>query len=307
MDIRNATILIVDDNDGTRRLVRLLLRDRGVGHVLQASGVEEALRILFTQTVDLVFTDWEMIGKSGFDLVGQIRAARDERLRSMPIVMMTAHSEEWRVIAARDAGVSDYLVKPIVPAQLELKLKAALKDVREFIAAESYRGPDRRRAQKPYDGLERRATAWPELAQPELPADSLQRLREQFESFLGEAVRLMVADLCAAGEMPETAAECCQRIQKLAHNLKGQGASFGYPLVTDICGGLCDFLRRMPEPDSRSLALLGGYVAVLETVAQHRVAGDGGAIGQKMLARLETYSTAGMQAAAMRPAAQRLH
>lgn len=296
MKLRNACILIVDDNEGTRRLVRMLLRDLGVQNILMSSCIEDALTILHCQHVDLILTDWEMIGETGMDLMALVRRNDTPRISEIPIVMMTAHSEEWRVHAARDAGVTDFLVKPISPAQLEAKLRAALLRVREFIRTPGYCGPDRRRAQRPYAGPDRRGAH--DESEAAMPIDlteaenTMRHLRGQFEVFFGEAAVMIAAELRSAGIHPAQAATCCDRIFQLAHNLKGQGSSFGYPLATDIAAELCDYLRSHPQPDGRDLAVIGGYAAALDTVARNRISGDGGSLGRSIVGRLRAFTTA---------------
>jgi DNA-binding response OmpR family regulator len=292
MQTRNANILIVDDNEGTRRLVRMLLKDIGVRDIAQASRIDEAMQVLFSQDIDLIFTDWEMIDETGMELVQQVRRSGSERLSQIPIIMMTAHGEEWRVKAARDAGITDFLLKPIVPALLDAKLRAALLCVREFIRTDSYCGPDRRRGQRAYAGPDRRA-ATADAAPPERPAHAevtMDRLRSQFETFLDGAAAMMNAELQAAGTQPEEALAHCQRIFHLAHNLKGQGSSFGYPLVTEIAGELCEYLRKRTQVNEHDLALVGGYAVALDTVARNRVTGDGGPLGQRIVQRLQGFA-----------------
>lgn len=296
MKIKNATVLIVDDNDGTRRLLRMLLRDLGVREVIACACVEDGLKALHGSTIDLIFTDWEMIGETGMELVDSVRRADHERISRIPIIMMTAYGEEWRVKAARDAGITDFMLKPFSPVQIEAKLRTALLNVREFVDTDSYRGPDRRRGQRAYDGPDRRAANGDDATATQRQlADAcgtLDRLRDDFERFLGEAATMIAAELRTASSHPSEARACCERIFQLAHNLKGQGSTFGYPLVTEIADELCRFLRARTAPSERDLALVAGYASALDTVSRNRVTGDGGQIGQRIIDRLRGFAAA---------------
>lgn len=303
MHIRNATILVLDDNEGTRRLVRLLLRDLGVRQVLLVASVDEAFANLMVHNVDAIFTDWELDGETGLQLLQRVRNSGDGRIRRLPVVVMTAHAESWRVASARDAGASEFLAKPLSPAQVSAKLRAVLLHGRAFINNDAYSGPDRRRSQRPFFGPERRwnndnpatDSSENEPASAVEMADALatlNRLCEEFESFLADAAHQIALDARKARTQPALAAEISQRIFRLAHNIKGQGSSFDYPLATEIAAELCNFLRNRQTISERDAALVSGYAAALDTVARNKVKGSGGELGQRLVSRLRSFVSA---------------
>ncbi|WP_290981447.1 response regulator [Ferrovibrio sp.] len=301
MQIRNATILVVDDNESMRRLVRLLLRDLGVRDVLLAATVDEAFTALQSRPVDVIFTDWELDGETGLQLLQRLRIAGDGRIRRLPVVVMTAHAESWRVASARDAGASEFLVKPLSPAQVSAKLRAALLHGRNFIHNDAYSGPDRRRSQRPFFGPDRRQNSNDDgqsenenvtAAEMADALATLARLRAEFERFLADAAHQITLDARNARIRPELAAEISQRIFRLAHNIKGQGSSFDYPLATEIANELCNFLRNRQNIGERDAALISGYAAALDTVARNKVQGSGGELGQRLISRLRSFVAA---------------
>lgn len=76
------------------------------------------------------------------------------------------------------------------------------------------------------------------------------------------------------------------RIFKIAHNIKGQGSTFGYDLLTEIAGSLCEFIRRLSEPGDDDLALVRHHVSAIGVVLEQRITGSGGKLGEDLLTRL---------------------
>lgn len=156
-DFSKLTIMIVDDNMMMRTLVEQLLHSFGVGSVIRANNGEEALDVLASGYVDLVITDWMMEPLDGFDFVRIVRTAKESPNRLVPILMMTGHSEMWRVAAARDAGINEFIVKPLTGEALLSRLIYMIENPRSYVRTSTYFGPDRRRkADFPYFGPERR-------------------------------------------------------------------------------------------------------------------------------------------------------
>ncbi len=152
-------VLVVDDNRQVRHLMRSLLRAAGVYRVAEAEGALEAFDLMNRFPVDLVLVDWLMKPVDGIAFTKMVRRSEDTPNAFVPILMMTAHTEISRVAAARDAGVTGFLKKPISARLLFDRMSAALLDGREFVHSDHFVGPDRRRGQHPrYAGPRRRAT-----------------------------------------------------------------------------------------------------------------------------------------------------
>lgn len=116
----NMRFLAVDDMDSMRRIMSKNLNQMGFKNVVTASNGAEALRILQTQTIHAVITDWNMPGMTGLDLTKAIRA--DAKLAKLPILMVTAEADRHQIELAIESGVSDFLVKPYSVNRLEEKL-----------------------------------------------------------------------------------------------------------------------------------------------------------------------------------------
>lgn len=114
-------ILVVDDFSTMRRIVRNLLRDLGFNNIEEADDGNTALPMLRNGKFDFLVTDWNMPGMSGMELLQAIRA--DENLKSLPILMVTAEAKREQIVAAAQAGVNGYVVKPFTAAVLKDKIE----------------------------------------------------------------------------------------------------------------------------------------------------------------------------------------
>lgn len=117
----NAAFLVVDDMEGMRSIVTSILRQIGIKNITTAANGADAWRMLQTQTVDVVISDWNMPVMSGLDLLRKIRTT--PRLANLPMLMMTSEAERFQVQIAIEAGVSEYMIKPFNVSALETKLK----------------------------------------------------------------------------------------------------------------------------------------------------------------------------------------
>lgn len=117
---KEMKILIVDDFSTMRRIIKNLLRDLGFTNMAEADDGSTALPMLRNGDFDFVVTDWNMPGMSGFDLLKAVRA--DEKLKTLPVLMVTAEAKRDQIIAAAQAGVNGYIVKPFTAAVLKEKI-----------------------------------------------------------------------------------------------------------------------------------------------------------------------------------------
>jgi len=152
-------MLVVDDNPHMRRLIAEIVRSLGVIHVHEAGDGAEALDVLRRQPVDIIFTDLSMEPVDGIDFVRLLRNAPDSKAPMTPVIMITGHSTLAKVAEARDAGVNEFLSKPITARAVLQRISWVVDHPRPFIRCEDYFGPDRRRKADPeYVGPLRRST-----------------------------------------------------------------------------------------------------------------------------------------------------
>lgn len=117
---KNMQILIVDDYNTMRRIVRNLLKQLGFNNCDEAADGTEAFTKMQEKKYDLVVSDWNMQPMTGLELLKKVRA--DEKLRATPFIMVTAESKPENVIIAKQAGVSNYIVKPFNADTLKQKM-----------------------------------------------------------------------------------------------------------------------------------------------------------------------------------------
>jgi len=119
-------VLVVDDYNTMIRIIRNLLKQLGFEHVDDAHDGITALEKMRSRRYGLVISDWNMEPMTGYDLLQQVRADRD--LAQTPFIMITAESKTDNVIAAKRAGVSNYIVKPFNAQTLKSKIEAVFAD-----------------------------------------------------------------------------------------------------------------------------------------------------------------------------------
>ena len=120
----NMPILIVDDYKTMLKIIRNLLKQLGFGNVDEAMDGSAALQKIRSKNYGLVISDWNMEPMSGLELLKEVRL--DGKLKDVPFIMITAESKTENVIAAKEAGVNGYIVKPFTAAILKSKIDTVL-------------------------------------------------------------------------------------------------------------------------------------------------------------------------------------
>ncbi len=126
-------------------MLRQILRVLGCENVVDFDNAEDAWNYAQSTPVDLALIDWEMKPLNGIDLVRRIRKDPNSLNTFMPVIMVSGHSEIGNIVHARDAGVTEYLVKPISAKTLLNRINNVIEHPRRFVRVGKYFGPDRRR------------------------------------------------------------------------------------------------------------------------------------------------------------------
>src|SRR6185312_711265 len=157
--------LIVEDNSHMRSLLRALLNSIGITDIAEAAQGQAAIKALRLRRPDLVLTDLAMKPMDGLEFTRYVRNDQNSPNPFIPIIMITGHTEKHRVEAARDAGVTEFLAKPITPQSLFTRISEIVERPRAFVRSDNYFGPDRRRkALEHYAGPWRRHDDFQDLA-----------------------------------------------------------------------------------------------------------------------------------------------
>lgn len=155
-DVQDLNVMVVDDNRHMRFLVRTILNTFAIRSISEAEDGSDALKNLKTFAADLIITDWLMEPLDGLDFTRMIRTSSDSMNPFVPIILLTGHTELARVMEARDAGITEFLAKPVSPLMLYKRMTDIIEYPRQFIRADRFTGPDRRRKSVPIEGPDRR-------------------------------------------------------------------------------------------------------------------------------------------------------
>lgn len=157
-DFSALRVVIVDDNRFMQRVLSEMLIAMGINRIWTAYDGSAGFQLVHEIRPDLVITDWDMEPIDGESFVKLLRRAPQSPDPYVPVIMLSGYSEERRVHAARDFGVTEFLAKPLTAKALYARLVSAVERPRSFVKVEEYFGPDRRRrGGVNADGPDRRA------------------------------------------------------------------------------------------------------------------------------------------------------
>lgn len=154
--LARVRVLIVDEDWQIAQLVKDVLRVVGFTNVHIMPNTTQAIEVMKEYTVDLLIIDWNIEPMNGVSFLEFMRSSPDSPNRFVPVIMLTGKAEMDDVKTARDAGVTEYLVKPFSARTLFERIVQVIENPRSFILAHGYKGPDRRRKEKGTQGDERR-------------------------------------------------------------------------------------------------------------------------------------------------------
>jgi CheY-like chemotaxis protein len=153
-------VLVVDDNPHMRKLVITILQAFGVVQIFEAGDGDKAWAMIREANPDVVFLDWMMDGLNGLEVAQLIRTSPQTPNPFVPVIMLTGYTTLDKVRAARDAGINEFLAKPVSVKAVMSRLVAVIEQPRPYVRTKLYFGPcRRRRGQDEYRGPERRVLA----------------------------------------------------------------------------------------------------------------------------------------------------
>jgi CheY-like chemotaxis protein len=266
-------ILVVDDNQQMRSILKSMLNSFGVSQIVPAVDGAHALDRLADHTFDVVICDWPMAPMDGLAFVQEVRNHATETLRTLPILMLTAQKEMRHVLDARSAGVDAYVVKPVSAAQLWTRLETIMRRAKQVSAAE------------------------PRAAANAIAAatSNLSHLADAYRDVLRVDCEDLARGMGLLLSSDWDNREIWNAMFKKAHDLKGQAGSFDYTLATDLAEVLCELLRPIRQEFSRRnlraselKTVLQANIGALQLIARENMIGDGGREGQELLDQMDT-------------------
>lgn len=157
--LSSLKVCIVDADGTMRRMIRDALNSLGIAQVRECADTDAAQQVIAAFDPDLCLMDAAIGPTDAIAFVKQVRAAESDHCAEMQLIMMIGHANTRRVIQARDAGVDEFVVKPISSRGLHSRLLSLVDNPRLFVRTVSYTGPDRRRHRRPFSGPDRREKA----------------------------------------------------------------------------------------------------------------------------------------------------
>jgi DNA-binding response OmpR family regulator len=149
-------VCIVDADGEMRQMIRDALTGLGISQIRECADSDMAQQLIGEFDPDLCIYDWETGPTDAISFVRKLRASESDRQSEMRLIMITGNSNTRRVIDARNAGVDEFLVKPISLRALHGRLLTLVDNPRLFVRTSGYTGPDRRRHCRPFAGGDRR-------------------------------------------------------------------------------------------------------------------------------------------------------
>jgi CheY-like chemotaxis protein len=315
MDLSDYRALVIDDSEDMISVIQTGLKSLGMKDSICLTNPGLVMDALITHEPDIVITDWVMEPTDGLELAKQIRAPGSPN-RYIPIIILTAYAEAWRISVARDAGINEFLAKPISINGLKERVAQTLLRPRPFIECETYFGPCRRRKARPFEGDERRALqltpelsetaadapssappaedeayAFPEIshspdfdnaALPEEVRVRLQVLQDSYPTVLASQVAALADYKPALVGSDQQRHEAIKGMRRISHDIMGQASTFGYPLAGSIALSLNKFLHNDAKyPHWRDL--IETHTNALMLVGRAKLSGDGGQEGQRLV------------------------
>jgi two-component system, chemotaxis family, chemotaxis protein CheY len=146
-DFAPLRVLIVDDHNFTRLLIREVLQNLGCSksNIFEAEDGSAALQVLTEQRVHLIICDWQMEPMDGLTFIRTIRDPKKSTDPFVPVVLCSAYTQRDLIERARDLGVTEIMTKPITVKAIEEKVRTVIESPRPFVDTTQYFGPDRRR------------------------------------------------------------------------------------------------------------------------------------------------------------------
>ena len=153
-NLRNINVLILENNSLIRHLMTNVFREFGVNKGQSTDNPEAAFGMFADNAADIIISDWAP-ELDGISFIKRIRQAPESPNPYVPIIVCSGNTERRHVLAARDAGMSEYLAKPVSPKSIYSRICSIIESKQRFVRHKEYFGPDRRRRTVPV-GKERR-------------------------------------------------------------------------------------------------------------------------------------------------------
>ena len=285
IDGSKVNILVVEDNDSSRRLIVELLRSSGFTNLTIARTAEDGIEQMQAQAPDLMILDWGLPGMSGIELARTIRHAAvtpDPRFGNpaVPMIMLTARQSARDVTTARNAGIDEFVIKPFSTVSILKAICSCVLRRRPFIVSAGYVGPCRRRGKTKdsYTGLLRRASDIEAIAEDnakrmykEALSVELNGLRTYMQARGGMTPKMLEHMVAKVGHAEEAAHRFrLKLIEQATHSLNEYVALFGDDAEPEVLDVHLDALIQLNEAPTGDNVRANTMVRNLKTLVAKR-------------------------------------
>jgi two-component system, chemotaxis family, chemotaxis protein CheY len=304
-NFRDTELLIVDENEFSRSILRNICNTFRFSEIICANSPAEAHNICDEQKIDLAIIEWSAENTGCEFFIRRLRSQGNGRNFSIPIIALATHCDMEAVAKARDAGITEFMTRPLSVAGLLARITHVFTYPRPFVRAAGYQGPDRRRRALPFDGPERRRRGSDRASL--IPAGGgLSRsggltVDEMIDA--GEAVMLQEAESYRAvqeqdiqelfflirelkqSEKPADR-DLIERIYRKSYDLKGMGKTFDFQILSDTGDSHCNLLWKIPPAKMSTLFTIQGieqHAMVMRLIVDQNMKGDGGELGLELI------------------------
>lgn len=325
-NFRNVSILLVDSDTILADVVVHMLRAMGFNHVKHVKTASEAVRMMHTQPVSFVITEWDLKDQSGIALVRYLRTSPESPNRSIPIVMLTGRGEQPDVEKARDTGITEFVIKPFSASTLFARIDQIIDHPRSFVLSQGYVGPERRRRGNPPEGVGERRSQKPVIVtnmrdfnkkegdpaplivQPDfsirlqmnivqplkrlITPEILQEAQYAINVMGDESYHWIMEDLQTIRQAYEGikvvySPHHLESIKEAALSIKARSGTFGYTMASDVARLLYLFLCMDFVPGNpRHPIVIEKHIEVLTVILAQKIK-DRPGVGNELYAELE--------------------
>lgn len=315
LDFKKLHVLVVEDLAPMRELTIYMLRALGVGKISKARDGDEGFEMFCRQNPDIVLSDWHMLPMNGIDMVRKIRISPNSPCKTTPVIMMTGFSAFERISESRDSGVTEFLVKPFSGQDLAKRIEHVIKKPRDFIVAENFAGPDRRRVRKEnFAGSSKRKADTGKKGEngpkqvikanfvlqskvgvgaiDPLAIMECQRVIDENKIDFIPLAKMFLDELEDALEKSaaeeETTKRSIERLINPVMQIKANARIFGYSLVGDLAGIMLNFLETLNVIDQDAVKIVQAHHKTLNLLVTRGMSGDCGDIGNSFRSELDS-------------------
>lgn len=309
-------VLVVDDDPKLLQLLRGLLAQLGFVHITALTSAQDALGVLKNKRperqVDLLITDWNMSPVDGLELIRYIRTSPDSNNPYLPIIMLSGRGEWSDVEKARDAGFTEYLVKPFSAKALCDRIILCVETPREFVTTSGYKGPSRRRKDGPLpEGItedrRKRSSVNPipgkalkskigfdinmrQIFTPENVKNAqgyIDERADKFHSWVMDDIDELFELYKQAKKSPKPQ-DIYAEMGILAFSIKSHAGTFGYDLASQVAKSMLACCNRPLPNQEYQLLVLHKHIETLRTIFQNNIKGKGDQVGNDLLQSMDT-------------------